>query len=66
MIQGVKNPQALVQQTMNNNAQYKQINDLVQKFGGGDPQKAFYSFAKEMGVDPNEVVSFLNEMGFKS
>lgn len=65
MMQGIKNPQALVQQVMNNNSQYKQINDLVNKMGGGDPKKAFYSYAKEMGVDPNEVVSFLKEMGIQ-
>ena len=35
--------------------QYKQVMDYVNA-NGGDPQKAFYAKAREMGVDPDEIM----------
>lgn len=45
------NPQMMLQQM----PQYKQVMDYVNQ-NGGDAKSAFYSKAKEMGIDPNEVL----------
>ena len=45
------NPQAMLQ----NNPQAQQL--IAQH--GGDPKKAFYALAQQMGIDPNEVVKTL-------
>ena len=38
--------------------QYRQIMDYVNA-NGGDPQKAFYQKAQEMGVNPDDILSQL-------
>lgn len=48
---------------MANNPQMKQLNDYINTVG--DPQKAFYQMAKEQGVDPQQILDFAKEMGFK-
>lgn len=53
-IKSLGNPQAMLQ-TM---PQYKQAMDYVNQ-NGGDPKKAFYKMAKEMGIDPEEVLMML-------
>ena len=50
-IKMIGNPQMMLQQM----PQYKQIMDYV-KENGGDAQKAFYAKAKEMGVNPEDVL----------
>lgn len=35
--------------------QYKQVMDYIDQ-NGGDPKEAFYIKAKEMGIDPEEVI----------
>ena len=45
------NPQAILQSN-------PQAQQLISQYG--DPQKAFYALAKQMGVDPNEVMRTLN------
>lgn len=44
--------------------QMAQIMQLVNQ-SGGDPQKAFYELAKQRGVDPQAVMNFAKNMGFK-
>ena len=54
MIQQIKaigNPQMTIQQM----PQYKQAMDYINQ-NGGDAQAAFYKMAKEMGVDPDEIM----------
>lgn len=54
MIQQIKsmgNPQAMLQQM----PQYKQIMDDVNA-NGGDAKALFYARAKEMGINPDEIV----------
>lgn len=54
MIQKIKsmgNPQMMLQQM----PQYKQVMDYVDA-NGGDAKSAFYAKAKEMGIDPDEVL----------
>ena len=53
----------LLNQMMQNNPNMKQLNDYINKVG--DPQKAFYQMAKEQGVDPQQILEFAKEMGFK-
>ena len=53
-IKSVGNPQAMLQQM----PQYRQIMDYVNA-NGGDPQKAFYQKAQEMGVNPDDILSQL-------
>lgn len=57
-IRSASNPQAAMQNMANSNPQMKQVMDFVQK-SGGDPRKAFYSLAKEKGVDPDEILNML-------
>ena len=55
MLKTASNPSLMLQQLSANNPQVQQAMQVVQKFGG-DPQKAFYETAKQMGVDPNEIL----------
>lgn len=50
-IKSMGNPAMMIQQM----PQYKQVMDYVNA-NGGDPQAAFYSKAREMGIDPDEIV----------
>lgn len=54
MVNTIRSPQTAIQQM----PQYKQIMDYVNA-NGGDPKTAFYAKAKEMGVDPEEILKFL-------
>ena len=53
-IKSVGNPQMMLQQM----PQYRQIMDYVNA-NGGDPQRAFYQKAQEMGVNPDDILSQL-------
>ena len=57
-MQGARNPQAMLNQMMQNNPQYKQVMDYVNK-NGGDPKTAFYKMAEEQGVNPDEILNML-------
>ena len=50
-IKSIGNPQMMIQQM----PQYKQVMDYVNA-NGGDAKSAFYAKAREMGLDPDEVV----------
>ena len=58
MIRQSGNPQAMLQQMMQNNPQYQQVMQLVNQ-AGGDPKQAFYQMANQMGVNPDEIISML-------
>ena len=58
MMQGAKNPQALLNQMMSNNPQYKQVMELVNQ-NGGDAKKAFYNICKEKGINPDDIINQL-------
>lgn len=55
MFKGINNPQAMVQQIMNSNPQLKAVIDTA----GGNPEKAFRDMAKQMNVDPDEIIKML-------
>ena len=52
------NPQAMLENLMQNNPNYQKVVQLVRD-NGNDPKKAFYSYAQQLGVDPNEIIKML-------
>lgn len=50
-IKSMGNPQMMLQQM----PQYKQVMDYVDQ-NGGDAKSAFYAKAKEMGIDPDQII----------
>lgn len=58
MLKSAQNPQAMLNQMMQNNPQYKIVMDYVNK-SGGDPKKAFYDMANAKGVNPEDILSQL-------
>ena len=55
MFKTASNPNALVNQMMNNNPQVRQI---IQQYGG-DPKTAFYKYAEANGINPDDVLNML-------
>ena len=55
LLRGAKNPQAMLNQMMQNNPQVQ----AMMQASGGDPKAAFYKLAKEKGVDPDEIINAL-------
>ena len=53
-----QNPQMAIQQVVLQNPQMKQVLDYVNQ-NGGNPQQAFYTLAKEKGVDPESIINML-------
>lgn len=49
------NPNAMIQQLLNQNPQVQQ---MIQQ-AGGDPKKAFYNLAQQMGIDPEQFLAQL-------
>lgn len=58
MVKNAGNPQAMLNQIMQNNPQMRQVMDLVNQ-NGGDAQKAFYGLCEQRGVDPNQILNML-------
>ena len=56
-MQGIKNPQEMLNQMMKTNPQMKEVNQLVQQYGS--PEKAFRNLAIKMGRDPDELINML-------
>lgn len=48
------NPQKMFEQLVLQNPNIKQVVELI-KQNGGNSEKAFYSYAKQIGIDPNEI-----------
>ena len=57
-VQMASNPQAAIQQLMQNNPAMKQAIDYVNA-NGGNPKDAFYKLAKEQGVNPDDILNSL-------
>ena len=51
---GIKNPQVYAEQALQQNPQLKSIIDAA----GGNPEKAFKDMARQMNIDPNEIIKF--------
>lgn len=58
MLKSAKNPEMFLQNMMSQNPQVKQAMDYVNA-NGGDAQKAFYSLAKQKGIDPEQILNML-------
>ena len=56
--QALHNPQAAMQQILQNDPRTKQVMDYVNQ-NGGDPKTLFYQLAQQKGVDPD---AFLNQI----
>lgn len=54
----MSNPKEMVNQMLKNNPQASEIKKMIEDCGG-DAEKAFRQKAKEMGVDPEEVIKAL-------
>lgn len=58
MLKSMSNPQEMLSQALQNNPKTKELQDILNK-AGGDPEKAFRMKAKEMGVDPEQIIRML-------
>ena len=57
-IKNLGNPQAMMEHVLKNNPKGAEINRLLQE-ANGNPEKAFRDKAKEMGVNPDEILDLL-------
>ena len=57
-IRNVSNPQTAINEMMKQNPTMKQAMDYVNATGG-DYEKAFFKLAKEMGVNPQDILNAL-------
>ena len=53
-----QNPTMFLNQLIMSDPQFAQVFEYVRK-NGGDPQTAFYNYAKQLGVDPQMVLNTL-------
>ena len=58
MMQGSGNPMQMMSAQGANNPNVSKVFDYINQ-NGGDAQKAFYSMANQMGVNPEEVLGML-------
>lgn len=58
MLKNMGNPQAMLGQMLQNNPKMKEVQKLLDE-AGGDPEKAFRAKAKEMGVNPDDIINVL-------
>ena len=64
------NPMSLLQMAAMSNPKIQNALQLVQQYGNGDPRAAFYAYAQQKGVDPQQALeqakqqypSFLNSL----
>lgn len=60
MYRGITNPQAYLQELIqNNNPMIREVMQEIQN-NGGNAQAAFYNYAKQHGLDPNEILNMMN------
>ena len=55
MFKGIKNPQAMAQQMLKQNPQLQTILNM----SGGNPEQAFKTLAKQMNVNPDDIINML-------
>lgn len=58
MFEASTNPQAFIQSMMANNPKAVEITQLINAHGG-DAKSAFYTLAKQKGIDPDEFLKSL-------
>lgn len=57
-VKTASDPTAAMQTLINQNPQMRQVMQIIQQ-NGGDPKAAFYSVAKQKGIDPEQVLAML-------
>lgn len=57
-IRAAQNPQAALNQMLLNNPQIASVIQLI-KENGGDPKTAFYNYANQLGVNPQQILNYL-------
>lgn len=58
MVRSAQNPTAMVNQMLQQNPNYGEIANVLQKHNG-DAKAAFYDLAQQKGVNPNDVLNAL-------
>lgn len=53
------NPQQTFNELLSSNPEMQEGQQLVNKYGNGDPKAAFFALAKEKGIDPSAIMSQL-------
>lgn len=56
MLNGVQNPQAILQQVAQQNPQLAQVMQMCQ---GKNPQEVFYQMCNQRGINPDEILNAL-------
>lgn len=56
MLNGVQNPQAILQQVAQQNPQLAQV---MQMCNGRNPQEVFYQLCQQRGVNPDDILNAL-------
>ena len=59
MVKTAQNPQAMMNQLMMNNPQFKQVMDIVNQYGG-NPDKALSDIAQQYGITEKDIYDLLN------
>ena len=62
LLKNSQNPNAMIQQMMSSNPEYASVMEIIKKYGN-DPKTAFFEEAKNRGVDPNQVLAQLKQLG---
>lgn len=57
-ILAAQNPQAALNQMLLNNPQTANLIQLI-KDNGGDPKAAFFNYANQLGVNPQQILNYL-------
>lgn len=57
-IKMAQNPQLALNQLLSNNPQLQQVINLI-KSSGGDPKTTFMNMAKQMGINPQDIINQL-------
>ena len=58
-IKMAQNPQLALNQLLSSSPELKQAFTIINQYGG-DPQKAFYAYAQQMGIDPEIILQSLS------
>jgi hypothetical protein len=64
MVKSAQNPQQLLINALSQGNDGKEVLDIFKRCNG-DPQKAFFEYAKMKGTDGNQFIQQLQSMGFK-
>ena len=57
-IKSASNPQQALNQMMMSSPKLKEVMNFVQQ-NGGDPKSAFYNYANQLGINPDEILNML-------